>query len=157
VRVAHQLTHDHAAAEDLLQTALAKVWRVWSRLDGDPEPYVRKVLFTTYASWWRTASFQERPTAALPDAGESSTADAQAESDRMWRALARLSRRQRAVIVARYYLDLSEAQAADLLGCSIGSVKTHASRALATLRRCSRPARGPSRPLRSPSPSSRST
>ncbi|MGZ5418732.1 MAG: sigma factor, partial [Nocardioides sp.] len=53
LRTAYLLTRDHDLAEDLLQTALTKAWFAWSRIDGEPEPYVRKVLVNTYASWWR--------------------------------------------------------------------------------------------------------
>ena len=53
LRTAYLLTHDHALAEDLLQTALTKAWFAWRRIDGDPEPYVRRILVNTYASWWR--------------------------------------------------------------------------------------------------------
>lgn len=54
LRTAYLLTQDHALAEDLVQTALAKAWFAWSRIEGgDPEPYVRKVMVNTYASWWR--------------------------------------------------------------------------------------------------------
>ncbi|HKD96901.1 MAG TPA: SigE family RNA polymerase sigma factor [Micromonosporaceae bacterium] len=136
LRAAYQLTHDLLLAEDLLQTALARAWRVWSRLSGeaDPEPYVRRIMFNTYASWWRRRWTHERPTGVLPERGEASVAAVQAERDRLWRALGRLTRRQRAVVVLRYYEDMTEAQVAEVLGCSVGSVKAHASRALATLR-----------------------
>ena len=61
LRAAYLLTRDWAAAEDLLQTALAKAWFAWSRLDHQPEAYVRKIMFNTYASWWRRRSFGEQP------------------------------------------------------------------------------------------------
>jgi RNA polymerase sigma-70 factor (sigma-E family) len=136
LRAAYQLTHDRLLAEDLLQTALARAWRVWSRLSGeaDPEPYVRRIMFNTYASWWRRRWTHERPTDVLPERGEASIAAAQAERDQLWRALGRLTRRQRAVVVLRFYEDLTESQVAEVLGCAIGSVKAHSSRALAALR-----------------------
>lgn len=136
LRAAYQLTHDRLLAEDLLQTALARAWRSWSRLSGeaDPEPYVRKIMFNTYASWWRRRWNGERPTETLPERGEASVAASHAERDQVWRALGRLPRRQRAVIVLRYYEDMTETQIADVLGLSIGAVKSHASRGLAALR-----------------------
>jgi DNA-directed RNA polymerase specialized sigma24 family protein len=67
LRTAFLLTRDWALAEDLLQTALAKSWFVWGRLDDNPEPYVRKVLVNTYASWWRRRWRAETPTESLPD------------------------------------------------------------------------------------------
>jgi RNA polymerase sigma-70 factor (sigma-E family) len=137
LRAAYQLTHDWAQAEDLMQTALAKAWRAWSRLSGeaDPEPYVRKIMFNTYASWWRRRWTNEAPTADLPEHAEVPGADvAVGDRDEVWRAIGRLPKRQRAVIVLRYFEDMTEAQAAEVLGCSVGTVKSQASRALATLR-----------------------
>jgi DNA-directed RNA polymerase specialized sigma24 family protein len=60
-RTAYLLTHDHALAEDLVQTALARSWRSWARIHGEPDPYVRKVMMHTYASWWRRRWNGERP------------------------------------------------------------------------------------------------
>jgi RNA polymerase sigma-70 factor (sigma-E family) len=137
LRAAYQLTHDWARAEDLMQTALAKAWRAWSRLSGeaDPEPYIRKIMFNTYASWWRRRWQQEAPTADLPETGTAPPADDRiGDRDQVWRALGRLPRKQRAVIVLRYFEDLTEAQTAEVLNCSIGNVKSQTSRALATLR-----------------------
>jgi RNA polymerase sigma-70 factor (sigma-E family) len=124
LRAAYQLTHDWAQAEDLMQTALAKAWRAWSRLSGeaDPEPYVRKIMFNTYASWWRRRWTHEAPTADLPEHAEVPGPDvAVGERDEVWRAIGRLPKRQRAVIVLRYFEDMTEAQSADVLGCSIGT------------------------------------
>ncbi|CAA9274535.1 MAG: putative RNA polymerase sigma factor [uncultured Corynebacteriales bacterium] len=134
LRTAYLLTGERASAEDLLQTALAKSWFAWGRIDGAPEPYVRRVLATTYATWWRRRWRAEYPTGELPETpvpGDSSVED----RDALWRALGTLPRRQRAVIVLRYYEDLSEAQTAAALGVSVGTVKSQASRALAALRR----------------------
>ena len=135
LRAAYLLTRDWAAAEDLLQTALAKAWFAWSRLDDQPEAYVRKIMFNTYASWWRRRSFGEQPTADLVD-GPSLT-DAHAGVDRrdeVWRALGRLPRRQRAVLVLRYFEDLTEAEIAQTLDISVGTVKSQAAKALTKLR-----------------------
>ncbi|MGC4110026.1 MAG: SigE family RNA polymerase sigma factor [Nocardioides sp.] len=130
LRTAYLLTHDHALAEDLLQTALAKAWFAWRRVQGEPEPYVRRILVNTYASWWRRKWNGEQPTESLPEAPvEDST-----EPTDLWAAMARLPRRMRAVVVLRYFEDLTEAQTADLLGCSVGTVKSQTSKALAKLR-----------------------
>ncbi len=131
LRTAYLLTHDHALAEDLLQTALAKAWFAWRRIDGSPEPYVRRILVNTYASWWRRKWNGEHPTDELP---ERATADPGAEPTDLWQAMERLPRRQRAVVVLRYFEDLTEAQTAELLGCSVGTVKSQCSKALAKLR-----------------------
>ena len=130
LRTAYLLTHDHALAEDLVQTALAKSWFAWSRIVGDPEPYVRKVLVNTYASWWRRRWTGEHPTEVLPETG----VDGPADRTDLWAALERLPRRQRAVIVLRYFEDLTEAETARLLDCTIGTVKSQTSKAFAKLR-----------------------
>ena len=133
LRTAYLLTHDHALAEDLLQTALAKAWFVWSRIDGNPEPYVRKVLVNTFATWWRRRWNGELPTDELPDRAADPGGDSAGHQD-LWHALGRLPRRQRAVVVLRYFDDLTEREIADALGCSPGTVKSQASKALAKLR-----------------------
>ena len=137
LRSAYLLTGDAALAEDLLQTAWSKVWSRWPRLvsGGDPEPYVRRVLYTTYATWWRRRWTGERPTAAVPD--EPMSGDDHAVSDlrtELLAALAVLPRGQRAVLVLRYFEDRTETETAATLGCSVGTVKSQASRALARLR-----------------------
>jgi RNA polymerase sigma-70 factor (sigma-E family) len=134
LRTAYLLTGEHALAEDLLQTALAKSWFAWGRIDGAPEPYVRRVLVTTYATWWRRKWIGERPSASLPETPVPA-ATAVEDRDALWRALAALPRRQRAVVVLRYYEDLSEAETAAALGISKGTVKSQAAKALAALRR----------------------
>ncbi|NYD40163.1 SigE family RNA polymerase sigma factor [Nocardioides panaciterrulae] len=134
LRTAYLLTHDHALAEDLLQTALAKAWFAWARISGRPEPYVRKILVNTYASWWRRRWNGELATEELPEhpAGDATVA-VDAGHD-LWTAMGRLPRRQRAVVVLRYFEDLTEAETARLLGCSVGTVKSQTSKALAKLR-----------------------
>ena len=134
LRTAYLLTHDHALAEDLLQTALAKAWFVWSRIDGNPEPYVRKVLVNTFATWWRRRWNGELPTDELPDRPADDPGGDSAGRQDLWHALGRLPRRQRAVVVLRYFDDLTEREIADALGCSPGTVKSQASKALAKLR-----------------------
>jgi len=131
LRTAYLLTHDHALAEDLLQTALTKSWFAWDRISGHPEPYVRKVLVNTFASWWRRKWNGEQPTESLP---EGTTAGDSGRSLDLWTAMERLPRRQRAVVVLRYFEDLTERETAELLGCSVGTVKSQTSKALAHLR-----------------------
>ncbi|HET7763042.1 MAG TPA: SigE family RNA polymerase sigma factor [Phycicoccus sp.] len=136
LRSAYLLTGDHQRAEDLVQTALSKVWPRWDRVvagDASPHAYVRRVMVTTYIAWWRRRWNGEHPTDVLPEP----TTPVRDEPDRvdLVRALATLPRGQRAVLVLRYVEDLSEAQTAKALGCSVGTVKSQCSRGLAALRR----------------------
>jgi RNA polymerase sigma-70 factor (sigma-E family) len=135
LRSAWLLTGDEGKAEDLLQTVLAKAWRRWSSIDGAPEAYVRRALFTTYVSAWRRRWRAELPVAAPPEpAHRRDLAAESANRDAVRRALARLSRQQRAVVVLRYVEDLSVERTAELLGCSAATVKVQAHRALKSLR-----------------------
>jgi RNA polymerase sigma-70 factor (sigma-E family) len=132
LRTAYLLTRDPALAEDLLQTALTKAWFAWGRLDDQPEPYVRRVLVNTYATWWRRKWRGERPTERLPEnAVDTSTLESRHD---VWVALGHLPRRQRAVVVLRFFDDLSAEDTAETLGCSVGTVKSQTSKALARLR-----------------------
>ena len=112
----------------------AKVWFAWSRVHTDPEPYVRKIIINTYASWWRRRWNGERPTAELPELAGRDDQAAVEDRDALWRAILRLPKRQRTVVVLRYFEDLSEAEIADALGTSVGTVKSQAAKALAKLR-----------------------
>ena len=135
LRTAFLLTRDWALAEDLLQTALARAWEAWRRIEGDPEPYVRRIIVNAYASSWRRRWRGELPTAELPESADAADPHTGLDDrDRLWRALGRLPRRQRAVLVLRYFEDLSEVEIAETLSCSVGTVKSQASRALAKLR-----------------------
>jgi RNA polymerase sigma-70 factor (sigma-E family) len=127
---------DWALAEDLLQATLTKTYMAWGRIrDRDAlESYVRRTLATTATSWWRRRWHGERPTAVLPETALSDPGSEFDERDALWRLVLALPVRQRAVLVLRFYEDLSEAEIADALGLSPGTVKSHASRALATLR-----------------------
>lgn len=133
LRAAYLLTRDWALAEDLLQTSLAKLWLAWARVE-DPDAYLWRTLTHTYASWWRRKWRGELPTDELPDRVGASDAVDRADAVDLWGALARLPRRQRAVLVLRFYLDLSEAQTAAAMECSTGTVKSQTSKALAKLR-----------------------
>lgn len=137
LRAAWLLTGDAGRAEDLLQTALAKAWRRWTAVSAadSPEAYVRRVLFTTYVSWWRRRWRAEVPAAQPPErADQVDLAATAATRDAVRRALARLSRQQRAIVVLRYVEDLPVERTAELLDCAPGTVKTQASRALKLLR-----------------------
>ena len=136
LRFAWMLTYDEGRAEDLLQTSLAKTWLHWGRLhdDGEPLAYVRRVMVNTSSAWWRRRWRAEVPTDAVPDSAGRDAYGASDDRDVLTRALAALPRRQRAVVVLRYYEGLSEAETADALGCSVGTVKSQAARGLARLR-----------------------
>ena len=139
LRTAYMLTGNRADAEDLLQTALAKTYLSWDRirereaLDG----YVRRILVNTQTSFWRRRRVDEYPSDVLPEMpGRDETADADLH-DALWNALRGLPKRQRAMVVLRYYEDLSEAETAQVLGVSVGTVKSTTSRALSKLRESS--------------------
>lgn len=137
LRSAWLLTGDAGRAEDLLQTALARMWPRWERIaaGGNPEAYLRRMLYTTYLSWWRRRWRDEISSASLPERAETADLVTQlAARDLVRRALARLPRQQRAVVVLRFVEDRSVAETAVILGCSAGTVKTHTARALGALR-----------------------
>jgi RNA polymerase sigma-70 factor (sigma-E family) len=136
VRSAWLLTGDEAAAQDLVQTALVKTWSRWARVEA-PEAYVRRVLLSTFLTWNRRRWRGELSVATLPERAE--VRDAFADVDLrapVHAALRELPPRQRAVVVLRYFDDLTEAQAAEVLGCSVGTVKSQNAKALAKLREC---------------------
>lgn len=134
-RTAFLLTGDWALAEDLLQTALARVYPRWNRISrDDPEAYVRKVLVNTWSSWWRRRWRGEVPTDRVTDTDGH---DPYADADRrraVAGALATLPPRQRAVVVLRFHEDMTEAQVAATLSISVGTVKSQTAKALAKLR-----------------------
>ncbi len=136
LRTAYALTGDRGHAEDLLQTALIKTYLAWGRI-AEPqavEAYVRRTLVTTSTSWWRRRWHGERATENLPEVTAPDTSVQTDDRELLWLALASLPARQRAVAVLRFYEDLSEAETARLLGCSVGTVKSQSARALARLR-----------------------
>jgi RNA polymerase sigma-70 factor (sigma-E family) len=136
VRLAYGLTADQGHAEDVAQTAFARAYASWPRVrrSGNPEAYVRRIVINENRNRFRKHRVTERLTDSPPEHG---TADATRESDErsaLIAALQRLGPRQRAVIVLRYWMDMTESEAAAALDCSVGTVKSQASRALATLR-----------------------
>lgn len=133
-RTAYLMIGEHALAEDLVQTSLAKTYASWHRIrdEGAAVGYARAVLVNTGRTWFRRKGWRnELATEEVPD-----RAQEQIEPERsdLTSALRQLPARQRAVVVLRFYEDLSVAQTADLLGCSEGTVKSQTSDALAHLR-----------------------
>lgn len=137
LRTAWLLTGSETSAQDLVQAALLKTWRRWawvSRKDA-PEVYVRRVMVSTLLSWRRRKWLGELPVASFGDAigGVDEASSIELRHD-VRAALAGLSTGQRAVLVLRYFDDLSEAQTAAVMRCSVGTVKSQNARALARLR-----------------------
>lgn len=141
-RLAFLLTGDHDTAEDLLQTAYAKVlprWRHVSRYD-DPDAYLRRVMVNTRTSWWRRVRGRESVRAEVPDVTSAGDHAAdEAVLDEVLAALRRLPRRQQVAVVLRHYCDLSEAETAAVMGISVGGVKSQTSKGLVALRAALRP------------------
>lgn len=137
LRVTTLLTSETQTAEDLVQASLVKLYRVWPRLDTttDPDAYLRRIIVNTSRSWWRARWRRETPVSEIPDtAAAPDCAESRATGLLVRQALAGLPDRQRAVLVLRYLEDLPEAEVATLLGCTAGTVKTHAHRGLRALR-----------------------
>jgi RNA polymerase sigma-70 factor (sigma-E family) len=141
VRLAYALTGDQGHAEDVAQTAFARAYASWPKVrrTGNPDAYVRRIVINENLNRFRKHRVAERLTGALSGslAGSLAGADATRQYDdrsALIAALQRLGPRQRAVIVLRYWMDLTEAEIAAALGCSVGTVKSQAARALATLR-----------------------
>ncbi|WP_373689999.1 SigE family RNA polymerase sigma factor [Saccharopolyspora gregorii] len=136
MRYGHALTGNPHDAADLVQTVLEKVGARWARIRQqceEPRAYVRKAMANAHVSRWRRAR-RETLLAEFPDVPAVESPD-RLENEPLWQALRGLPPRQRAVVVLRYYEGLSEAEIADTLGVSAGTVKSQASKALATLRR----------------------
>lgn len=122
-------------AEDIVQTALEKAYRHWRKIEGDPEPYVRRILVNlTISRARRFRILREHSVAEPPEQLTGSGIDGVPLRNAMIDELRTLPPRQRAVLVLRYWEDLSEAETAEVLGCSVGTVKSQASKALAKLR-----------------------
>jgi RNA polymerase sigma-70 factor (sigma-E family) len=136
LRAAYLLTGNRADAEDLVQAALAKTYQAWDRIQDTRalDGYVRKAMVNTHISWWRRRRLDEYPTDEIPDRAVADHAPGSDLQDTLRRAIDRLPQRMRAAVVLRYYEDMSEAEVADALGVSLGTVKSTVSRAVAKLR-----------------------
>lgn len=132
LRTAYLMTGSTHDAEDLVQAALIKAVPKWGRISDDPEPYVRAILARESISRWRRRRWREVTSDTLPEQRAATTDVEGRESLRS--ALASLAPRQRAVVVLRYYEDLTEKQTAEVLGISVGTVKSQCRDALARLR-----------------------
>lgn len=135
-RTAYLMVGDHQLAQDLVQEALVKTLLAWPRLSdrGNLDAYVRRIIVTTCISWRRRRAFHERPVETLPEHEGLDPADSLVTHDAVVVALAALPPRQRVAIVLRYYQDLTEAQTAEAMGCSVGAVKSQVSVGLRRLR-----------------------
>lgn len=135
-RIAYLLTNDHHLAEDLVQQTFLRVASRWKRVvaAGDPDPYVRRVLYHQHVSWWRRAS--RRPEAPLSgtDRPMPDSADQVTTMLSVQQALAKLGPRQRAALILRYFEDCTETQTAEILNCRVGTVKSQVRDGLARLR-----------------------
>ncbi|GAA2394886.1 SigE family RNA polymerase sigma factor [Nonomuraea africana] len=142
MRTAYLLTGDAHLAEDLLQTVLTRVASHWGKLarGGNPEAYARRALVNQHLSWRRRRSFSSEITGLSSETGLDVADRSEAHDDTTLRrlalrqALAKLSPKQRAVIVLRFYEDRSEHETAQLMGCSVGTVKSQTHYALSKLR-----------------------
>jgi RNA polymerase sigma-70 factor (sigma-E family) len=136
LRTAYLLTGNRADAEDLVQAALAKTYQAWDRIEDRQalDGYVRKAMVNTHISWWRRRRLDEYPTDEIPDRAVADHAPGSDLQDTLRRAIDRLPQRMRAAVVLRYYEDMTEAEVADALGVSLGTVKSTVSRAVAKLR-----------------------
>lgn len=136
LRTAYLLTGDRHEAEDLVQTAFAKLYLSWDKVHdrGSLDGYVRRILVNEHHSLWRRGwRRREQPADGLPETGRDDVYD-EGLGEAVWSLVGSLPRKARAVVVLRYYEGLSEAETADALGISVGTVKSQASRALAALR-----------------------
>jgi RNA polymerase sigma-70 factor (sigma-E family) len=136
LRTACLVTGDTHLGEDLLQTALAKAYGSWAKVQRADHPvaYVRRLMINTHLSWVRRLTNTERVHETFSDAATGDLQTAYAERDEMRRALLQLSPRVRTAVVLRYFDDLSEVETARVMGCSRSTVNNHVTRGLAALR-----------------------
>ncbi len=136
IRFGYLLTGDQAAAEDLVQSALLETIRRWDRITrrDSVEAYVRRAMINKQRSVWRRRASTEHLRADLPDTPTPDRTGQVDDLDLLQRALQQLPARQRAAVVLRFYEDLTEAQTAGVLDCSVGTVKSQTSRGIARLR-----------------------
>ncbi|WP_238007227.1 SigE family RNA polymerase sigma factor [Dactylosporangium sp. AC04546] len=128
------LAGSRAEGEDLLQAALERLVRHWNRVHGDKEGYLRRTLYHLAVDEWRSRRRRPEVLAEVEPPGQPDGTDAVHLRHALVQALSGLPPRQRAVLVLRYWEQLTEAEAAETLGCSVGTVKSTASRGLARLR-----------------------
>ncbi|MGW7686455.1 SigE family RNA polymerase sigma factor [Kribbella sp. NPDC054772] len=142
LRLGLMLTGNVHTAEDLVQTVLERAHRKWARI-GElerPEAYLRTMVLNEFLSWRRLLKNREVPLAEpIEQPADDDVSTRHALRDAAWRLLAQLPRKQRAVLVLRYYEDLADAEIAELLGVAPATVRSNAARALATLRACLSP------------------
>jgi RNA polymerase sigma-70 factor (sigma-E family) len=146
LRTAVLLAGSKEAGEDLLQAALERLLKHWRSIHGSPEGYLRRTLYNLAADGWRRDSAWRRQLRLLRHGTDTVVADPAVTvdlRDALVRLLMQLPPRQRAVIVARYWEELSEAETAAVLGCSAGTVKSQTWRAVRRLRELIEPASGP--------------
>ncbi|MPQ97402.1 SigE family RNA polymerase sigma factor [Modestobacter sp. I12A-02628] len=137
MRTAYLLTGDRGHAEDLAQTALAKAYGHWSRVEAADQPvaYVRRLMVNAHLSWLRRLASTEQVVERVPDPGTDDGHAARALGGQLRDALRELSPRVRTAVVLRFYDDHSRAETARLMGCSVSTVDNHVTRGLAALRR----------------------
>jgi RNA polymerase sigma-70 factor (sigma-E family) len=136
LRTAYLLTGNLADAEDLVQSALAKTYQAWDRIEDRAalDSYVRRAMVNTHISWWRRRRLDEFPTDDIPDQAVADHSGSSDLHETLRRAIDRLPQRMRAAVMLRFYDDMTEAEVAEVLGVSLGTVKSTVSRAVAKLR-----------------------
>ncbi|MGH3155603.1 MAG: SigE family RNA polymerase sigma factor [Streptosporangiaceae bacterium] len=135
IRLAYVLSGDQHAAEDLLQSALTKAAAHWGRIHSAPEAYVKQIMYREQVSWWRRRS--RRPETAMAQVPERPVEPPGADVEErlaLHEALRALPPRKRAVLILRYLEDLPEAQVANIMGCSVGTVRSQTHKAIAQLK-----------------------
>ncbi len=134
VQLGFVLTGDRHLAEDLLQSALLKLAQRWGRIES-PLAYAKRIMINESNSWWRRRKIREHLTDGMADRPSAEdTAESVVRQDVFVRALRKLSAKQRTVLVLRYYEDMSEADAAQVMGCTVGTIKSQTHYALKKLR-----------------------
>jgi RNA polymerase sigma-70 factor (sigma-E family) len=136
LRTAYLLTGNRADAEDLVQSALAKTYLAWNRIEdhGALDGYVRRAMVNTHISWWRRRRVEEYPTDEIPDRAVADHSVSSDMQETLRRAVERLPQRMRAAVTLRFYEDMTEPEIAEVLGVSLGTVKSTVSRGVAKLR-----------------------
>lgn len=133
LRIGFLLTGSAHDAEDLVQGSLVKLMRRWDRVEN-PYAYLRRTMVNQHLTWWRRVVRRETVTGDLPESATGDPAEGVVQRQELASALRSLAPRTRAVVVLRYVVDLPEAEVAEILDCSLGTVKSQASRGLARLR-----------------------